>query len=78
MHLLDVASPYTARAITIATAVSRNPALLEAYGFDILPSHKKPVAELKRNEKRDRWRSYGLRFKVAITMIRTVGIYRGF
>jgi len=31
--------------------LSRNPALLEACGFDILPRHKKPVAELKRNEK---------------------------
>jgi hypothetical protein len=30
--------------------LSRNPALLEACGFDILPRHKKPVAELKRNE----------------------------
>ena len=29
--------------------LSRNPALLEACGFDILPRHKKPVAELKRN-----------------------------
>ena len=31
--------------------LSRNPALLEACGFDILPRYKKPVAELKRNEK---------------------------
>jgi hypothetical protein len=30
--------------------LSRNPALLEACGFDILPRYKKPVAELKRNE----------------------------
>jgi hypothetical protein len=30
--------------------LSRNPALLEACGFDILPRHKKPVAELKRND----------------------------
>jgi hypothetical protein len=30
--------------------LSRNPALLEGCGFDILPRHKKPVAELKRNE----------------------------
>jgi len=34
--------------------LSRNPALLEACGFDILPRHKKPVAELKRNEKTGR------------------------
>ena len=31
--------------------MSRNPALLEACGFDILPRYRKPVAELKRNEK---------------------------
>ena len=30
--------------------LSRNPALLGACGFDILPRHKKPVAELRRNE----------------------------
>jgi len=30
--------------------LSRNPALLEACGFDILPRYRKPVAELKRNE----------------------------
>jgi hypothetical protein len=30
--------------------LSRNPALLEACGFDILPIQNKPVAELKRNE----------------------------
>ena len=30
--------------------LSRNPSLLEACGFDILPRQKKPVAELKRNE----------------------------
>ena len=30
--------------------LSRNPSLLEACGFDILPRHQKPVAELKRNE----------------------------
>ena len=34
--------------------LSRNPALLEACGFDILPRHKKPVAELKRNEETGR------------------------
>lgn len=30
--------------------LSRNPAFLEACGFDILPRQRKPVAELKRNE----------------------------
>lgn len=30
--------------------LARNPALLEACGFDILPKRKKPVPELKRNE----------------------------
>ena len=30
--------------------LSRNPSLLEACGFNILPRQKKPVAELKRNE----------------------------
>jgi hypothetical protein len=30
--------------------LSRNPALLEACGFDVLPRQKKPVAELRRNE----------------------------
>lgn len=30
--------------------LSRNPALLEACGFDVLPRQKKPVAELNRNE----------------------------
>ena len=34
--------------------LSRNPALLEACGFDILPRHKKPVAELRRNEETGR------------------------
>jgi len=34
--------------------LSRNPALLEACGFDILPRHKKPVAELKRNDETGR------------------------
>ena len=30
--------------------LSRNPTLLEACGFDILPRYKKPVAELRCNE----------------------------
>ena len=34
--------------------LSRNPVLLEACGFDILPRHKKPVAELRRNEETGR------------------------
>ena len=34
--------------------LSRNPALLEACGFNILPRHNKPVAELKRNEETGR------------------------
>ena len=31
--------------------LSRNPALLQACGFDVLPRQKKAVAELKRSEK---------------------------
>jgi len=34
--------------------LSRNPSLLEACGFDILPRYKKPVAELRRNEETGR------------------------
>ena len=30
--------------------LSRNPSLLEACGFDIFPRHKKPIAELRRND----------------------------